>query len=137
MDSDEHFLLTDGAGRVGGRIVRLFGYNGKMLVAAAKREATIEFRLAGRDDPFGDFTIQPAADITVVTATLRYDSGGSFGFLNLSGTNGYTGSLVGIFTTPQGDAKGGGGAGAVFTFELRNAQGDVLFGAIASEANRI
>lgn len=137
VPADEHFLTVDGVGRIGDQTLRLFGSEGRMTVNIQTKEAVFELRLTGRDDPFGDFTTRPTKEITSAKVTLRYNGSGSFGLSPLTATNGYTGSITGSFTTPQADAVGGGGAGAVFTFELQDAQGDILFGAIASEANRI
>ncbi len=137
VQGDKHFLTLDGVGRVGDQTLRLFGSGGGMTVDIEAQEVVLELRLSGRDDPFGDFTTRPTKDITSATVTLRYDSRGAFGLSPLTATNGYSGSITGFFTTPAANAVGGGGAGAVFTFELRNAQGDAMFGAIASEAGRI
>lgn len=137
VQGDKHFLTLDGVGRVGDQTLRLFGSGGGMTVDIGAQEVVLELRLSGRDDPFGDFTTRATKEITSAKVTLRYNGSGSFGLSPLTATNGYTGSITGFFTTPQANAVGGGGAGAVFTFELRNSQGDILFGAIASEANRI
>ena len=135
--ADVHDLTVDGVGRIGDQTLRLFSTGGRMTVNTQVQDVEFELRLTGRDDPFGDFTARPTKEITSAKVTLRYDGRGSFGLSALTATNGYTGSITGFFTTPRANAVGGGGAGAVFTFELRNTQGDILFGAIASEANRI
>ena len=53
---------------------------------------------------------------------------------SLTGTNGFNGTIEGQLVGPvASDSIGGGGAGAVFTFQVSNARADLLFGAIAGE----
>ena len=64
------------------------------------------------------------------------NASGAFPLVALTGSNGFSGTIHGQLVTPaSGHASGRGGAGAVFVFELRNAQGEVIFGAVAAEAD--
>lgn len=134
---DEHVLTVDGIARQGDQLLRLFGSGGTMRVNIQTREVALTLRISGRSEPFGDFAGRDPREITTATANLSYNGGGSFPLTVLRTGNGYAGSITGFFTTPGADAVGAGGAGAVLTFELRNAQGDIILGAVASETNRI
>jgi hypothetical protein len=134
---EEHFVAADGLAGEGGTLLRLYGSQGQMRVAIDAREVSFDLRLSGRGDPFGDFTARPQREITRLTSTLKYDGNGAIRPTTVQTGNGYTGTISGVFTTRRAYAVGGGGGGAVFTFELRNQKGELIFGAISTEANRI
>lgn len=132
----DYFAGADGVARVGGQTLRVFGTTGNLDVQYASQVATLTLTVVGRGDPFGAFTARPAVELTTVTANLRV-RGYSFESISVSGSNGYTGTVSGFFVGNEANASGVGGSGAVFTFELRNAQGDMIVGAVAAERNLI
>ena len=128
----DYSLLGDGVGRIGGQTLRLFGSTGTLRFDTAVRNAKIDFTLVGRSDPFGNFLPQASNELTVLTATVPLLANSFQG--PLTGTNGFTGTIEGQLVGPvASNSIGGGGAGAVFTFQVSNGRGDVLFGAIAAE----
>jgi hypothetical protein len=132
----DYFARADGIARVGGQTLRLFGTTGVLDVNYGTGAGSIQLAITGRGNAFGDFTSQPATGITMATATLQFKSG-AFASSVLSGSNGYTGTIMGQLVSNTANVSGSGGAGAVFTFELKNAQGDIITGAVVAERNLI
>jgi hypothetical protein len=133
----EYSGWTDGLARIGTRTLRLFDHGAKILPDSGARTGTLQLTLVGRESPFGDFHAQPPADIAIVTAPIAILPDGRLDIGPLSG-GGFSGSINGRLVTPTALSVGGsGGAGAIFSFELRNAQGDFIFGVVAAGANLI
>lgn len=134
-----YYGWIDGVGQIAGQTTRLLSSSGSVRLNTQTRLATVELfldRLGGDPfgDPFGDIGSQFSQEITVATAVLQLLPNGAFSLAALTARNGSTGTITGTLVSRAADnGLGGGGAGAVFTFELRNAQGDVLFGAFAAE----
>lgn len=132
----------DGVGQIAGQTARLLSSSGRVRLNTQTRLATVELFLDRLDgDPFGDqfgnIGNQFSEEITVATAVLQLLPNGLFSLSALTAGNGWTGTITGTLVSRAADNSfGGGGAGAVFTFELRNAQGNVLFGAFAAERPR-
>ena len=132
----------DGVGQIAGQTTRLLSSSGSVRLNTQNRLATVELFLDGLGgnpfgDPFGDIGSQFSQEITVATAVLQLLPNGAFSLAALTARNGFTGTITGtLVSRAAGNGLGGGGAGSVFTFELRNAQGDVLFGAFAAERPR-
>jgi hypothetical protein len=55
----------------------------------------------------------------------------------LTGTGGFTGIVRGSLVGDTKNVSGSGGSGAVFTFEMRNAAGEVIFGVATAERSGI
>ena len=132
----DYVARADGIAAVGGQNLRLFGTEGRLNVNYATGAASLELTITGRGNPFEDFLSQPATNITVMNATLQLQDG-AFAKAAVSGTGGYTGTIIGRLVSNGENTSGSGGAGAVFTFELRNAQGNVVTGAVIAERNLI
>ena len=129
----------DGLARIGARSYRLYGYSAQILpnAGAGGRTAALRLRVVGREAPFGDFHLQAETPLAELTATVELRPDGRLVTGPLTG-DGYVGSVTGrLVGAGAANVTGSGGAGAVFTFEVRNAAGDVMFGVIAAEANLI
>jgi hypothetical protein len=55
----------------------------------------------------------------------------------LIGSGGYSGTVNGFLVGDTRNVSGSGGSAAVFTFELKNTAGEVIFGTIVAERNMI
>jgi len=133
----DYFVTVDGLARVGTRTMRLFGYDSEMILDPTTGTAILKLKLAGRDAPFGDFHSRTPTPLVEATASLTLRANGSFSTATLSG-GGFVGQVMGrLVSVAAGNVSGRGGAGAVFTFELRSSQGEFIFGVLAAEANLI
>ena len=101
--------------------------------------ATLHLEIKGRGNAFEDFSSQPLVDIATADASITLSGGGNrgMGLTTLTGTNGYSGTLIGAFVGDASNTSGTGGAGAALVFELRSPNGDVIYGAIAAERSLI
>lgn len=132
----DYFARADGIAMIGGQPSRLFGTHGTLDIDFSTGAATFRLDLVGRGDPFGEFLDRPSAPIATVTAPLQLRNGESFFSDRLAG-GGYTGTVIGRLVSNSRNTGGTGGAGAIFVFELSDAQGNVIFGAVAAERNLI
>lgn len=127
----------DGLARIGTRTLRLYGIGAQLLpnAGAGGRTAALRLRVVGRESPFGDFHLQAESALAELTAAVELRPDGRIVVGPLSG-DGFAGSITGrLVGAGAANVTGSGGAGAVFTFEVRNGAGDVMFGVIAAEAN--
>jgi len=89
-DVGDYFAYADGIARIGGNTVRLFQSYGTLDVNYQTGAATFQLKLAGRGNPFEEFSSQPPSDIATVTASLQLRNG-HFGLTSLLG-GGYSGN---------------------------------------------
>ncbi len=136
--SADYGLIVDGIAQIGGQSLRLLPSHdgGFLTVNFQTGAASLQLNLTGRSNAFEEFAGQPATSITSATASLQLQQGG-FAQTALTGTGGYSGMITGVLVGGSQNTSGFGGSGAVLTFELRNAAGDVIFGVIAAERNLI
>lgn len=134
----EYGVVVDGIAQIGGQTQRLLpSFSGSSLVVNfATRTASLELNLSGRANAFEEFGNQPSTTLTSASASLQFQGGGA-GATALSGIGGFSGTVRGLLVGDTQNTSGFGGSGAVFTFELRNAAGDVIFGVLTAERNLI
>lgn len=134
--SGEYFNIVDGIARIGGVNLRLLpSIDGSSLTVNYETgAATLNLTLSGRPNPFEEFTDQSPASITTATASLQLQQGGpSFAAATLTGSGGFSGTVTGSLVGDTQNVSGNGGSGAVFSFEMRNAAGEVIFGVVTAE----
>ena len=132
----EYHLLADGLARIGNENLRLLpSYtDSRLSVDYQTGTATLTMVLGGRPGAFAEFTDKPAAAITTATATLQLNAQSrAFSPAPLVGSGGYTGTVHGTLVGNSANVSGYGGSAAVYTFELRNAAGEVVFGVVTAE----
>jgi hypothetical protein len=136
----DYGVIVDGVAKVRNETLRLLpSYSGSSLaVDFDARTAALTLVLSGRPNPFGEFADQPSTTITTATASLAlYQGGRSFDTAPLIGSGGYSGTVNGFLVGDTRNVSGSGGSAAVFTFELKNTAGEVIFGTIVAERNMI
>jgi hypothetical protein len=136
----DYLVIVDGIAKSGDQTLRLLpSFEGSLLkVDYAERTANLTLVLAGRPNAFGDFTGQSPVSVTTATASLKFlQAGPAFTTTTLTGSGGYSGTVTGMLVGDTQNVSGSGGFGAVFTFEMKNAAGEVIFGTIVAERNLI
>lgn len=134
--SGEYLVVVDGIARMGSENLRLLpSFSGSSLTVNFQTgTATLKLAISGRPNAFEEFANQPATSITTATASLNLQAGGpGFAEAGLIGSNGFAGAVRGTLVGNAQNTSGKGGSGAVFTFELRNAAGEVIFGVATAE----
>jgi hypothetical protein len=134
--SGEYGVIVDGIARIGGTNLRLLpSFSGSSLIVNYQTgTATLTLAISGRPNPFEEFATQPTTSITTATASLSLQAGGpGFATTGLAGSNGFGGAVTGSLVGNAQNTSGKGGSGAVFTFALSNAAGEVIFGIVAAE----
>jgi hypothetical protein len=131
----DYYGFTDGFGVFSGQQQRLYLGRVSLRMDFATGKGVLTAALEAREDPFGSYPTASLYEVDGVTANLELASGtSSFSDATLSGTE-YSGHIVGKLVSNNQNVLGTGGAGAVFVFELTSASGDILYGAMALQAN--
>nr|WP_314444630.1 hypothetical protein [uncultured Sphingomonas sp.] len=132
-------IIVDGLAQIGGQNLRLLpSYTGSSLTVDYQTgKATLTLALGGKTNAFEEFADKPVTAITTVTASLqRIQGSAAFGRADISG-GAFTGKVEGQLVGNSANVSGFGGPGAVFTFELRSAAGEVIFGVVTAERDLI
>lgn len=136
----EYFGVVDGLGIIGG-VPKRFLYNQvnssepEFVMDFATGQGKLKFDLVAKSNVFEDLGGGTSERLGTVEADLRLAPGStSFAATPLSGS-GFTGTVRGFFVSNAENIMGSGGAGVALVFELRNSNGDLIYGSVALAAN--
>jgi hypothetical protein len=120
----DYFGYADGLRQFGSSTQRLFASQALAQVDYGARTGTLQIALEGLPNPFSELKNQIPNQIGTATANFTI-SGTGIGVTQLKGLPGFTGTFTGSFAGPSG---------LILTFELHNAAGEVIWGAVALDA---